>query len=38
VEGLTPIAEEKSCVYIEGDPRQQARLLLEKLIEKNLLS
>jgi len=38
VEGLTPIAEQKSCVYIEGDPRQQARLLLEKLIEKNLLS
>lgn len=38
VEGLTPIAEEKSCVYIEGDPRQQARILLEKLIEKSLLS
>jgi len=38
VEGLTPIAQEKSCVFIEGDPRQQARILLEKLIEKNLLS
>jgi electron transfer flavoprotein beta subunit len=38
VEGLTPIAQQKSCVFIEGDPRQQAKLLLEKLIEKNLLS
>jgi electron transfer flavoprotein beta subunit len=38
VEGLTPVAQEKLCVLIEGDPRQQARLLLEKLIEKNLLS
>jgi hypothetical protein len=35
---LTPIAQQKSCVFIEGDPRQQAKLLLEKLIEKNLLS
>jgi len=38
VEGLTPTAEKKSCVFIEGDARQQARILLSKLIEKNLLS
>ncbi len=38
VEGLTPTAQKKSCVFIEGDARQQARMLLSKLIEKNLLS
>ena len=38
VERLIPIAQQKSCVFIEGDHRQQARLLLSKLIEKNLLS
>jgi electron transfer flavoprotein beta subunit len=38
VEGLTPIAPQKSCAFIEGDIRQQAKLLLSKLIEKNLLS
>jgi electron transfer flavoprotein beta subunit len=38
VEGLTPTAQKKSCVFIEGDARQQARTLLSKLIEKNLLS
>ncbi|HUL20548.1 MAG TPA: electron transfer flavoprotein subunit beta/FixA family protein [Thermodesulfobacteriota bacterium] len=38
VEGLTPTAQKKSCVLIEGDPRQQARILLSKLLEKNLLS
>lgn len=38
VEGLTPIAQGKSCVFIEGDLRQQTRILLSKLIEKNLLS
>src|SRR3972149_710506 len=38
VEGLTPIAQKKSCVFIEGDTRQQARILLSKLLEKNLLS
>jgi electron transfer flavoprotein beta subunit len=38
VEGLTPTAQKKSCVFIEGDARQQARILLSKLIEKNLLS
>ena len=38
VEGLTPTAQKKSCVFIEGDARQQARMLLSKLLEKNLLS
>jgi electron transfer flavoprotein beta subunit len=38
VEGLTPAAQKKSCVFIEGDARQQAKMLLSKLIEKNLLS
>jgi len=38
VEGLTPTAQKKSCVFIEGDTRQQAKILLSKLIEKNLLS
>jgi len=38
VEGLTPTAQKKSCVFVEGDARQQARILLAKLIEKNLLS
>ncbi len=38
VEGLTPTVQKKSCVFIEGDTRQQARMLLSKLIEKNLLS
>ena len=38
VERLTPTAQKKSCVFIEGDAGQQARTLLSKLIEKNLLS
>jgi electron transfer flavoprotein beta subunit len=38
VEGLTPMAQQKSCVYVEGDPRQQAKILLSKLVEKNVLS
>ena len=38
VEGLTPTAQQKSCVFVEGDARQQARILLSKLLEKNLLS
>jgi electron transfer flavoprotein beta subunit len=37
VEGLTPTVQKKLCVFIEGDARQQARMLLSKLIEKNLL-
>jgi electron transfer flavoprotein beta subunit len=38
VEGLNPTAQKKSCVFVEGDARQQARILLSKLLEKNLLS
>ena len=38
VEELIPIAQQKSCVFIEGEPRQQAKSLFLKLIEKNLLS
>ena len=38
VEGLIPVAPEKSCVFIEGDARQQAKSLFSKLAEKNLLS
>lgn len=38
VEGLTPAAQKKSCAFIEGDAREQARVLLSKLIEKNLFS
>ncbi len=38
VEELIPIAQQKSCVFIEGEPRQQAKTLFSKLTEKNLLS
>jgi len=38
VEELIPIAQQKSCVFIEGEPRQQAKSLFSKLIEKNLVS
>lgn len=38
VESLIPIAPQKSCTFIGGDTRQQAKLLLAKLMEKNLLS
>lgn len=38
VEELIPIAQQKSCVFIEGEPRQQARSLYSKLIEKHLVS
>jgi electron transfer flavoprotein beta subunit len=38
VEELVPVAHQKACVFIEGDPRQQARSLLSKLIDKGLLS
>ncbi len=38
VEQLISVTQQKSCVFIEGDPRQQAKLLFSKLIEKNLLS
>lgn len=35
---LIPIFREKSCNFIEGDPKQQAKILFSKLLEKNLLS
>ncbi len=38
VEELVPVTRQKSCVFIEGDIRQQAKSLFSKLIEKNLLS
>ncbi len=38
VEKLIPITPQKSCVFIEGDPRQQAKSLLSKLNEKSLIS
>jgi electron transfer flavoprotein alpha/beta subunit len=38
VEELIPIGHEKSCVFIEGDPRQQAKSLFSKLTEKGLFS
>jgi len=38
VEELIPIAQQKSCIFIEGEPRQQAKSLLSKLIEKSLSS
>jgi electron transfer flavoprotein beta subunit len=38
VEELIPTAKQKSCFFIEGDPRQQAKSLYTKLMEKNLLS
>jgi electron transfer flavoprotein beta subunit len=38
VEELIPIAKQKSCVFIEGEPRQQAKSLFSKLIDKNLVS
>ncbi len=38
VEGLLPVAQQKSCVFIEGDFRQQAKALFSKLAERNLLS
>jgi electron transfer flavoprotein beta subunit len=38
VEGFTPVGQQKTCVFIEGEPRQQAKALFSKLIEKNLLA
>ena len=38
VEQLVPIAQQKSCAFIEGDTREQARALFSKLIEKSLIS
>jgi len=38
VEQLIPIGQQKSCVYIEGDAREQARSLFSKLVEKSLIA
>jgi electron transfer flavoprotein beta subunit len=38
VEALAPMGKEKSCVFLEGESRQQAKLLFTKLMEKHLLS
>jgi electron transfer flavoprotein beta subunit len=38
VETLVPIGKQKSCVFLEGDARQQAKLLFSKLMQKHLLS
>ncbi len=38
VEELIPAAQRKSCTFIEGDPRQQAKMLFEKLREKSLIN
>jgi electron transfer flavoprotein beta subunit len=38
VDELIPVAPQKSCIFIEGDPREQAKSLLSKLIEKSLSS
>ena len=38
VEEFIRIGKEKSCTFIEGEPRQQAKSLFSKLIDKNLLS
>jgi electron transfer flavoprotein alpha/beta subunit len=38
VERLIPVTQQKTCVFIEGEPRQQAKTLFSKLIGKNLVS
>jgi electron transfer flavoprotein beta subunit len=38
VEELTAVAQQKTCVFLEGDPRQQAKALFSKLLEKVVLS
>lgn len=38
VEKLIPVNQQKSCSFIEGDSKQQARLLVDKLLEKSLLT
>jgi electron transfer flavoprotein beta subunit len=34
VEELTPVEQQKSCLFLDGDPRQQAKALFSKLVEK----
>jgi electron transfer flavoprotein alpha/beta subunit len=38
VEKLIPVTQQKTCVFIEGEPRQQAKTLFSKLAGKNLVS
>ena len=38
VESFVPIGHEKSCLFIEGDPREQAKALFMKLVERGLVS
>ncbi len=38
VEKLIPITHQKSCQFIEGDSRQQAKTLIRQLMERGLLS
>ena len=38
VEALIPVVAKKSCTFIEGEPRLQAKSLFTKLIDKNLLT
>jgi len=38
VDKLIPITQQKSCNFIEGDSRQQAKFLVDQLIERGLLS
>jgi len=38
VSGLIPVTQQKSCAFVKGDVRQQAKSLLSKLMEKNLIS
>lgn len=37
VEELTAVAQQKTCVFLEGDPRQQAKALFSRLLEKVVL-
>ncbi len=38
VEEMVSVPHEKSCLFIEGDPKEQARTLFLKLREKNLIT
>lgn len=38
VEELVPVAQQKTCTFIEGAPMDQAKVLFSKLMEKNLFS
>ncbi len=38
VERLIPVTQQKTCVFIEGEPRQQAKALFSKLVGKVLVS